>query len=100
MSTTNESLNVPTVHILDLPTRSFRLEITDRGDKIEFALWFSKIGDLGDVDEFMKWAQPLYAKYDRDQRPQVHTSLNWDEKFTVLDDGKHFAILVGQGKKQ
>lgn len=74
------------------------MDVTDKGDKIEFSLWMSKVGDFGDLAEFTAWAQPIYAKYDHDRRPQVHTSPNWSESMTVLDNGKHFVAQVGKGK--
>jgi hypothetical protein len=74
------------VHILTLPQRTARLEITEEPTRVVMTYTVSKVGDFGDIAEIQRWLAPRFEKYDSDPRDTVFVTPNDGSVAVIYQD--------------
>ncbi len=72
-------------HVLDLPTRKGKVDISEQPDHVLVTVTFDKVGeDFGDGAQIREWLLSIFKKYENDKRPVLLNNASTGEQVLIL----------------
>jgi hypothetical protein len=76
---------VTETHVLDLPTRKGKVEISEHSDHVLVTVTFDKTGeDFGDGPQIQEWLLSIFRKFEKDKRPVLLNNAVTGEQAVII----------------